>query len=72
MLLLADGSEEALDPSTVRLGAGGGPAYCAVKGGRFQARLSPAAWSALGERIEEERGVAWLVVGGARHRLGTV
>lgn len=53
LLLLADGSEEPLDPATVRLGAGG-VAYCRVKGGRFEARLSPAAWSALAEHIDRD------------------
>ena len=37
-----DGSEERLDPATLRIGATDVP-YCAVKGGAFQARLSRAA-----------------------------
>jgi hypothetical protein len=37
-----DGTEEAVDPSTLRLGARDVP-YCAVKGGLFEARLSRAA-----------------------------
>jgi hypothetical protein len=49
---LADGSEEELDYASLRLGAGGA-AYCRVKGGRFDARLASAAWTALGERLRE-------------------
>lgn len=68
--LLADGTEEELDGATVRLGAGGG-AYCRVKGGRFEARLTTAAWGALAERIVEEEGRPVLVVGGGRYVLGS-
>jgi len=71
ILLLADGSEEPLDASTVTLDARG-VAYCAVKAGRFRARLAPSAWAALGDRIEEEEGVAWLRDGEVRYRLGLV
>lgn len=44
--LLSDGTEEALEASTLRRvedradGPGGAPVACAVKGGRFEARLS--------------------------------
>jgi hypothetical protein len=67
--LLADGSEEPIDLASVRLGAGGA-AYCQVKGGRFRARLASGAWAALADRIVDEGGVAYLVDGGRRHRLG--
>ena len=40
--VLNDGSEEAVDPATFRVGPGEVP-YCAVKGGAFEARLSRAA-----------------------------
>lgn len=57
---LSDDSEEELAYDTVHLRAGdqhGGHAYAKVKQGRFEARLTSAAWGALGERIEEEGGV---------------
>jgi hypothetical protein len=49
-VLLSDGSEEELAAGTLRLR--GGVAYATVKG-RFDARLSTAAWTALGERLEQ-------------------
>lgn len=39
---LNDGTEQDVDPATLRIGAGDVP-YCAVKGGAFEARLSRAA-----------------------------
>jgi uncharacterized protein len=42
-----DGSEEVLDPATLRIGAGDAP-YAAVKGGAFEARFDrAAAWQLL-------------------------
>lgn len=41
-VFLNDGSGEAVDPATLRIGPGDVP-YCAVKGGRFEARFSRAA-----------------------------
>ncbi|HYE91824.1 MAG TPA: hypothetical protein VEA38_12420 [Terriglobales bacterium] len=42
-----DGTEETLDPSTLRIGAGDAP-YAAVKGGAFEARFDrAAAWQLL-------------------------
>ena len=70
ILLLADGSEEPLEPSTLRL-ADTGVAYCRVKAGRFDARLSSAAWAALAERIDEQGGVIRLAASGAHWPLGT-
>jgi hypothetical protein len=46
--ILNDGSDEVVDPASVRLGAGEVP-YCAVKGGAFEARLSRAATFQLWE-----------------------
>jgi hypothetical protein len=40
--ILNDGTEESVDPATLRLGPGEVP-YCAVKEGRFEARFSRAA-----------------------------
>jgi hypothetical protein len=41
-VFLNDGTEETVDPATLRIGPGDVP-YCAVKGGRFEARFSRAA-----------------------------
>ena len=70
ILRLADDSEEALRPETVRL-APSGRAYCEVKG-RFAARFSSAAWAALADHIEERDGAGYLVTDGATVRLGTL
>ena len=56
--VLSDGSEEPLDLSTLRVGTGG-VAYATVKG-RFDARLSSAAWALLADRISEHDGAIWL------------
>src|SRR5262245_56028597 len=65
-----DGSEEIIDPATIRLGADHVP-YAAVKGGAFEARLDRAAafqLLALAEYDETtERGT--LHVGGREHTL---
>jgi hypothetical protein len=67
---LNDGSEETVDPATLRVGAGDVP-YCAVKGGAFQARLSRAAtfqlW-ALAE-YDEDAGRGALRLGGREYLL---
>jgi hypothetical protein len=55
--VLSDGGEETLDLATVALK--NGVAYATVKG-RFEARLSTAAWTTLGERIVERDGEYWL------------
>jgi hypothetical protein len=68
-LLLADGSEEELDYGSLRLSPDG-RAYCRVKRGRFEARLSTAAWAALGERIEERDGRAVLRAAGSEYPIG--
>ena len=57
MAVLSDGSEEELDLASVRLKEGG--AYATVKG-RFEARLSAAAFTTLGEHIVERDGEPWL------------
>jgi hypothetical protein len=54
MVLLADGGEEELAYGTVRVR--GGRVYCLVKNGRFEARVSTAAWGVLGEGVEERDG----------------
>ena len=67
-LLLADGSGETLDPASVHI-AESGMVYCRVKSGRFEARLASAAWAALGERIVERDGAAWLNADGRQWRI---
>ena len=69
-LTINDGTQEPLDPATLRLTATGIP-YCRIKGGRFEARLSRAAAYQLGGLIEydEGTGVAILKVGGTAHRV---
>jgi hypothetical protein len=68
-LLLSDETEETLDPTTLRVGDDNA-LYCAVKGGRFAARLSRPAYYTLVERLEEddEEGFV-LVLGGRRWPL---
>lgn len=67
---LNDGTQETLDPTTLRLTAAGIP-YCRIKGGQFEARFSRAAAYQLGSLIEydEGTGAAILRVGGTAHRL---
>lgn len=69
-LTLNDGTEEPLDPATLRFTSGEVP-YCRVRGGRFEARLSRAAAYQLGQLVEydERTGRAVLRVGGTAHRL---
>ncbi len=69
-LTLNDGTQEPLDPATLRLAVGEVP-YCRVKGGHWEARLSRAAAWELGQLVEydERTGRAVLRVGGTAHRL---
>ena|SRR5947207_10712903 len=68
--VLNDGSEERLDPASIRVGRGDVP-YCTVKGGAFDARLSRAAtfqlW-ALAE-YDERSAHGALRVGGREYPL---
>ena len=73
MLRLADGTEEPLDPATLREGPGGA-LYTRVKaharGGAFDAKLTRAAQAALEPLVvEDAAGQPCLVVGTARYRL---
>jgi hypothetical protein len=70
-LCLNDGSREALDPASIRLGEGDVP-YCRVKDGRFDARFSRAAAWQLLQRVEAqpEGEAPRLLVGGVRYALG--
>jgi hypothetical protein len=67
ILHLSDGSDEPLDPATVRVGPHRVP-YCRVKAGRFLARFSVAAWLQLAAFAEEdpETGRPVLVLGPRR------
>ncbi len=69
-LVLNDGTEEALDLATLRLGPGEIP-YCAVKGGAFQARFSrAAAWQLLRlAEYDEATGRGVLRQGARAHAL---
>lgn len=69
VLLLADGTEEPLDPTTLRL-APDGTARCRVKQGRLEARLAPAAFCALADRITERDGDVLLDLAGGPYPLG--
>lgn len=62
--LLNDGTEEELDPASLRIGANDVP-YAPVKGGTFEARLSRAATFQLMALVEydERTGAATLRVG---------
>ena len=67
---LNDGTEEVVDPASLRLGADGVP-YCAVKGAAFEARLSRAATFqllALAE-YDEVSGRGVLRLGGGEYPL---
>jgi hypothetical protein len=68
LAVLADGTEEELDCSTVRQREGGG-ASCTVRGGRLEARIATAAWGVLAERLRDEDGVPWLDARGGPFRI---
>jgi hypothetical protein len=64
---LCDGTEEPLACTTVRVSPAGVP-YATAKG-RFEARFSRAAWSALFERVVERDGAFWLDAASGPYRL---
>ncbi len=71
LLLLSDGSEEALEPASLRIGADG-VLRCTVKGGQ-PARFGRAAHVALGSTLDEDppgSGTYVLTVGGERWTVG--
>lgn len=53
---LSDGTEEVLDPLTLRYRADPPALYCGVKGGAHQARFNRAAYDELLQRLEEHHG----------------
>lgn len=69
-LSISDGTEERLDPVSLRLGARDA-LYCGVKGGAFEARFTPGAQSALWPYlIEGAAGEPLLEIGGRRYPIG--
>ena len=69
LLRLSDDSEEPLDAAKLMLKKG--VAYARVKGGRFEARFSTAAWGVLAARVTEKDGVYYLDAEGGPYRLGS-
>ena len=70
LLVLFDGSEEPLDPTTLRLDPRG-VVYARVKAGAFDARFLPRAQLELAPWLEEEPdGSIVLVCGDRRHGIG--
>ncbi len=70
LLTLNDGTQELLDPTTVRLARDEVP-YCGAKAAQFEARLTrPAAWQ-LAQFIQYDEGSnsATLVLAGASYPL---
>ena len=71
MLQLNDGSEEALEPRSLKLGARDA-LYLRVKGGKFAARFTPQAQLQLAPCLEEgPDGSVCLVVGEDRYAIGS-
>jgi hypothetical protein len=69
-LVLSDESEEQLAPATLRVGAGDA-LYTKVKGGKFEARFSRHAQTALAPILHEEKpGALRLTVGGRDYPIG--
>ena len=69
-LLLSDGSESPLAPGTLVLGARGA-LYTNVKNGRFRARFTQAAQTALAPWLtDDENGGIFLEIAGTRYTLG--
>jgi hypothetical protein len=69
-LVLSDESEEPLAPETLRVGAGDA-LYVKVKGGKFTARFSRHAQTALAPILHEDKpGVLRLTVGGRDYPIG--
>lgn len=68
-LALSDGSEEALEPSSLRVGARDA-LYCPVKGGAFEARFMPSAQAALVTHVAVmPSGEPGLEIGGVIHAI---
>jgi len=68
MIHLSDGSQERLDPATLRLGDEG-VLYCAIKNGAFPARFLRQAYYQLTERLVEDGDGYAIEIAGRRWRL---
>jgi hypothetical protein len=69
--VLDDGSLETIGDTSLGMNEETGRFECAVRGGRFRARLSRAAHQTLLDHIVEERGAFFLPVGARRIPLRT-
>jgi len=70
LLALSDGSESPLQPETLSVG-GRGALYTSVKSGKFQARFSQPAQTALAPWLaSSENDQLFLEIAGRRHALG--
>lgn len=70
LLALSDGSESPLDPAALTPGARGA-LYTTVKAGKYRARFTQAAQSALAPWLTSaENGEIFLEIAGVRHSLG--
>jgi hypothetical protein len=70
LLGLSDGSESPLDPKALAVGARGA-LYTPVKAGKFRARFTQAAQTALGPWLSEaENGEVFLEIAGVRYAVG--
>ena len=68
-VLLSDDSEEALDPASLAVGENDA-VYLRVKGGRFEARLTPEAQTQLAPLLDEtQAGEPALTFGGATYPI---
>jgi uncharacterized protein len=71
-LALSDGSESVLEPETLALGSRGA-LYTSVKAGKFRARFSQAAQTALAPWLGSvENGELFLEIAGHRHGLANM
>ncbi len=66
--ILNDGSEEVLDPSTLRI-APDNKVYCSIKGGRFEALLTLSAYWQLVRYLVQEGEIFYLQLGSKRYPL---
>jgi hypothetical protein len=66
--ILNDGSEEVLDPSTLRI-APDNKVYCSIKGGRFEALLTLSAYWQLVRYLVQEKDVFYFQLGSKKHPL---
>jgi hypothetical protein len=68
LLALSDGSEEALDPSTLTVDEEG-VLRARVRAGKLEARLATSAVAVLADRLSQEEGSPVLTLAGRRHAI---